>query len=61
MWDVWSRHDVPIRSTRCAVHFSPGAVQRATLLLAGARLQSFNNSNSKHPDGPANSSGCVDA
>jgi inorganic phosphate transporter, PiT family len=39
MWDVWSRHDAPMRSTRCAVHFSPGAVQRATFFLAGAHLQ----------------------
>ncbi|MEH2516206.1 phosphate/sulfate permease [Bradyrhizobium sp. AZCC 1610] len=39
MWDVWSRHDAPMRSTRCAVHVSPGAVQRATFFLAGAHLQ----------------------
>ena len=33
----WSRHDVPIRSTRCAAPFSPGAVQRATHSSAASR------------------------
>ena len=37
MWDVWSRHDAPIRSTRCAVPLQPRRRAARDPLFLGAR------------------------